>query len=223
MPDDKKESAPVTTEQKPEPEVTTQKETVKSAEQVIDESTGPAEAKPADQPKEAEPAKTEEKPAEPEFNLKPEDYGNFGMDENVKMNDDLSKALRDFGIKNKVSKEEMNSLVKKYNDVTSAMIEKHNEDFNNIKKGWEQKNTDKYKTELGNVYKKIDSFLGSTDAGKGFKKFMEENGIAKNNDVIDFLYSISKDYAEDTALRGTGTGDVKPKSDYEILYPEDNK
>jgi hypothetical protein len=223
MPEENNKSTQVTPETTPAPEAATQQQPAKTPEQVIAENTGP-EIKPADQPNEQKHAENnQEKPAEPAFNLKPEDYGNFGMDEKVKMNEDLSKALRDFGIKNKISKDEMNSLVKKYNDVSSALIEKHNNEFAEIKKGWEQKNTDKYKTEVENVYKSIDGFLGSTESGKGFKKFMEENGISKNNDVVDFLYSLSKDYAEDSALRGSGTGDVKPKSAYEILYPEDNQ
>lgn len=220
MPEEQNKSTQQPSEQTVAPEAATQQQTAKPAEQVIAETTGPAETKPADQPKE-QPA--EQKSAEEAFNLKPEDYGNFGMEDNVKINEDLSKALRDFGIKNKVSKEEMNSLVKKYNDVSSALIEKHNQEFADIKKGWEQSNTDKYKTEVENVYKSIDGFLGSTEAGKGFKKFLSENGINKNNLVVDFLYSLAKDYSEDSALRGSGTGDVKPKSDYEILYPEDNQ
>lgn len=162
-----------------------------------------------------------QQPAAPEFNLKPEDYGNFGLDESQPIDKDLSAALKDFGIANKVSKEAMNGLVKKYTDISNALIEKHNNDFNEIKKGWEQKNADTYKTEVENVYKKIDTFLSGSEVGKGFKKFLDDNGIAKNNDVVNFLYSLSKDYAEDNTLRGNTTGDVKQKSDYDILYPDD--
>ena len=221
-------SAQATTETKPAPETTTQIQTVKEAEKIIDAIDNPEaskDTKPADQPETKPQDKKDEepKPAGPEFNLKPEDYGNFGLDKDVKVDAELDKALRDFGIKNKISKEELNSLVKKYNDISTALIEKHNKDFDDIKKGWEQKNTDKYKTDVENVYKSIDSFLGSTEAGKGFQKFISENGISKNNDVVDFLYSLSKDYAEDHNVRGSATGDVKQKSDYEILYPEDNK
>ena len=223
MPEENK-STQATTETKPAPETVTQEQTTKEAEQIIENNPAPIE-KPADQPEDKPQAKKEEepKPAEPEFNLKPEDYGNFGLDKEVQVDKDMDKALRDFGIKNKISKEELNSLVKKYTDISTALIEKHNNQFNDIKKGWEQKNADKYKTDVENVYKSIDSFLGSTEAGKGFQKFISENGISKNNDVVDFLYSLSKDYAEDHNVRGSVTGDVKQKSDYEILYPEDNK
>lgn len=185
--------------------------------------TEPTPAQPADNSQQpaAKPQDGKE-PTQPEFNLKPEDYGNFGIDESQPINKDLSDALKDFGIKNKVSKEAMNGLVKKYTDISNALIEKHNNDFNEIKKGWEQKNADTYKTEVENVYKKIDSFLTSSDAGKEMKKFLDDNGIAKNDSVVNFLYSLSKDYAEDNTLRGNTTGDVKQKSDYEILYPDDN-
>lgn len=167
-------------------------------------------------------AKQEEKEtAAPEFNLKPEDYGNFGIDESQPINKDLSDALKEFGIANKVSKEAMNGLVKKYTDISNALIEKHNNDFNEIKKGWEQQNADTYKTEVENVYKKIDGFLTSSEVGKEMKKFLDDSGIAKNSSVVNFLYSLSKDYAEDNTLRGNTTGDVKQKSDYEILYPDD--
>ena len=222
MPEEQNKSAQQETETKPVPEVTPQKETVKEAEQIIDNIDKP-EQKPADQPeKKEEPAKQEpEKEKEPEFNLKPEDYGNFGLPEDVKVDKDMVQALREFGVKNKVSKEEMNGLVKKYQDISTALIEKHNNDFNEIKKGWEQHNADKYKTEVENVYKDIDSFLASTEQGKGFQKFLTDNGIEKNSEVVDFLYSLSKDYMEDKNLRGPGTGDVKEKSDYAILYPED--
>lgn len=219
-----KESTQQATEQTVVPETTTQKETVKPAEEIIDNLDKPAE-KPADQPEDKPEAAKDapEAKKEPEFNLKPEDYGNFGLDKEVKVDKDMDKALRDFGIKNKISKEELNSLVKKYTDISSALVEKHKHDFDDIKKGWEQQNADKYKTDVENVYKSIDSFLGSTEAGKGFQKFMSENGIDKNSDVVDFLYSLSKDYAEDNNIRGSVTGDVKQKSDYEILYPEDNQ
>lgn len=227
MPEEKT-STQTTTETKPVPEATTQTQTVKEAEKIIDALDNPEAnkaTKPADQPEnkpEGEQPK-ETKPAEPEFNLKPEDYGNFGLDKDVKVDENMAQALRDFGIKNKISKEELNSLVKKYTDISTALIDKHNKEFDDIKKGWEQKNADKYKTDVENVYKSIDSFLGSTEAGKGFQKFINDNGLSKNNDVVDFLYSLSKDYAEDHNVRGSATGDVKQKSDYEILYPEDNQ
>jgi hypothetical protein len=185
----------------------------------VQAKTEPQPADNSQQPAGKEPAKQE--PTQPEFNLKPEDYGNFGLDESQPINKDLSDALKDFGVANKVSKEAMNGLVKKYTDISNALIEKHNNDFNEIKKGWEQKNADTYKTEVENVYKKIDSFLTSSDSGKEMKKFLDDNGIAKNDSVVNFLYSLSKDYAEDNTLRGNTTGDVKQKSDYEILYPDD--
>jgi hypothetical protein len=186
------------------------------------QTTEPKPAQPADNSQQpADKQDNKKEPATPEFNLKPEDYGNFGIDESQPINKDLSDALKEFGIANKVSKEAMNGLVKKYTDISTALIEKHNNDFNEIKKGWEQQNADTYKTEVENVYKKIDGFLTSSDAGKEMKKFLDENGIAKNSSVVNFLYSLSKDYAEDNTLRGNTTGDVKQKSDYEILYPDD--
>lgn len=204
------------------PEATPQTETVKEAEKIIDNLDKPETKPTADQPEQKkEDPKEPEKAKEPEFNLKPEDYGNFGLPEGTEIDKDMSQALRDFGIKNKIGKDELNSLVKKYTDISTALMEKHKNDFTEIQKGWEQHNADKYKTEVENVYKDIDSFLTSTEQGKGFQKFLTDNGIAKNSEVVDFLYSLSKDYMEDKNLRGPGTGDVKEKSDYAILYPED--
>lgn len=221
MPEELNKSTQPETKPTDAPEATPQQETVKEAEKIIDNLDKP-ETKPADQPEPKKEEKSaEEKKPEPEFNLKPEDYGNFGLPEDTPVDKDMAQALREFGIKNKVSKDEMNGLVKKYQDISTALMEKHKNDFTEIQKGWEQHNADKYKTEVENVYKDIDSFLTSTETGKGFQKFLSDNGIAKNSEVVDFLYSLSKDYMEDKNLRGPGTGDVKEKSDYAILYPED--
>ena len=206
----------------PAPGAVTQTQTTEPTNDAAQQTTEPAKsADDAQQPaQKADDGK--QQPATPEFNLKPEDYGNFGLDESQPIDKDLSDALKDFGIANKVSKEAMNGLVKRYTEISTALVEKHNNDFNEIKKGWEQQNADTYKTEVENVYKKIDAFLGGTEAGKGFKKFLDDNGISKNTDVVNFLYSLSRDYTEDNTLRGNTTGDVKQKSDYDILYPNDN-
>lgn len=159
-----------------------------------------------------------QKPQEEPFTV---DYGDFGVSKEVGLEGDIANMLKDFGIKHKVSNEDMRAFVKGYLDFAQSKYQKSQADFENIKKGWEQANTDKYKTEVDNVYNKINNFLDSKESGKALKSFLQENDISKHNAVVDFLYEISKDYTEDNSIRPSATGDVKEKDAYSVLYPND--
>ena len=162
--------------------------------------------------------KVDEKSNQEPFSV---DYGNFGLGNEVQLESDVTGILKEFGLKHKVSSEDMNSFVKKYVDFAKSKEEKNQADFENIKKGWEQTNTDKYKTEVEKVYTKTDNFLNSKETGKALKSFLSENDISKHPAVVNFLYEISKDYSEDNTIRPTTTGDTKEKDPYSILYPDD--
>ena len=193
--------------------------------------TKPAEPTPASTTA-AEPAKTAEvkpaastpaEPKAPEFNLKPEDYGNFGLDEKTEpIKEDLSKQLKDFAIKHKIGKEDMNSFVKGYMDFAKKEIAKGQEDYAKLQKSWEETNAKTYGENTNAVYQGINEFLNGSEKGKAFSKLLTDNGISKNNIVVDFLNEIQKDYKEGNLVNSNLSGIVQ-KSDYELLYPEDTK
>lgn len=149
------------------------------------------------------------------------DYGDFGVSKEIGLEGEVAEILKDFGTKHKVSNDDMRAFVKKYVDFAVNKQQKNQADFENEKKGWEQANIDKYKTDVDNVYKKVDIFLDSKESGKALKSFLNDNDIGKHNVIVDFLYEISKDYSEDNAVISSKTGDVKEKDPYSVLYPED--
>lgn len=200
-------------------------------QQTATPETKPAEPTPASTTA-AEPAKTAEvKPAEgtpaetkaPEFNLKPEDYGNFGLDEKTQpIKAELSSQLKDFAVKHKISKEDMNGFVKGYMDFAKKEVERNQQEFANEQKEWEKVNETTYGENVGTVYQGIETFLNGSEKGKALSKFLNDNKISKHNVIVDFLNEVSKDYKEGNLVNSNLSGIVE-KNPYEILYPEDVK
>ena len=217
-------SAVVENNPNPQPATVTQTQTTTPA-------TEPAE-KGAESLVSTEPSKTvETKPAEstpaaktePEFNLKPEDYGNFGLDEKTEpIKTELSSQLKDFAIKHKIGKEDMNSFVKGYMDFAKKEVAAQQKEYDEMRAGWEKENEKAYGENVNSVYQSVNNFLNGSEKGKAFSKFLTDNKIDKNNVIVAFLNEVSKDYKEGNLVNSNVSGIVK-KSDYELLYPEDSK
>ena len=200
-------------------------------QQTATPETKPAEPTPASNTS-TEPAKTAEvKPADsaqaenkaPEFNLKPEDYGNFGLDEKTEpIKEELSKQLKDFAIKHKINKDDMNSFVKGYMDYAKKELANSQAEYTKMQKGWEEANAQKYGENVNNVYQGINEFLNGSEKGKALSKFLADNNISKQSVIVDFLNEIQKDYKEGNLVNSNLSGIVQ-KSDYELLYPDDVK
>lgn len=211
------------------PEPTTSTQPISQTQEVSGAATQQQPATTQTQPNQAvaatsaqpatNPTTTQQNPQEQPFTA---DYGDFGVTKEMGgLEENVVNMLKDFGIKHKVSNDDMRAFVKGYIDFAQAKYQKNQADFENEKKGWEQANSDKYKTEVDKVYTKIDNFLDSKESGKALKSFLKDNEISKHNAIVDFLYEISKDYAEDNSIKPSTTGDVKEKDRYSILYPED--
>lgn len=188
-------------------------------EQTVQQTKVTADTKPADK---VESTPTQQPKIE-EFNVKPEDYGNFGLDEKTKIDDSLSGQLKSFAIEHKIKVEDMNKFVKNYVDFANNKLAEYNkqqsEDYNNEVKGWEEANQKKYGANTNVVYSNINEFLNSSEKGKALNKFLTDNKITKNSVIVDFLNEVSKDYKEANLVNSNLSGIVQ-KSAEDILYPD---
>ena len=217
------ESAVVENNPNPQPATVPQQQTTTPAPEPA--AKGAESSTPAEPSKHAEVKPAESTPAakEPEFNLKPEDYGNFGLDEKTEpIKAELSSQLKDFAIKHKINKDDMNNFVKGYMDFAKKEIAAQQKEYDEMRAGWEKENEKAYGENVNSVYQSVNDFLNGSEKGKSLSKFLTDNKIDKNNVIVAFLNEVSKDYKEGNLVNSNVSGIVK-KSDYEILYPEDAK